>query len=413
MIAEILTIGDELLIGETVDTNSTWIAHALDEVGIQTIKITTISDQIDQIKNSLQNSLESADLVICTGGLGPTHDDISKKAIAEFFDDHLIFNPSVYNNIKTLLARFGKDVSELNKTQAMVPSTCKVIQNLRGTAPGMIMQKGEKMVVSLPGVPHEMRGLMQSEVIPLIQSLTSGGIIHRYLMTFGVVEADLAVKLESLINNLNEAVKIAFLPSPGHVKIRFSSRTNSPEDGLPLIDAAKKDFQNVLGNCVFGYDKETMESVVARLLTNSGKTIATAESCTGGALASKLTSVPGSSTYFLGSIIAYSNEVKEKQLQISREILQTVGAVSKDVVEAMAENVRVKFSSDFALSTSGIAGPDGGTEDKPVGTIWIALATNDKVVSKKLNLGFNRKVNISLTSDHAMDMLRKELLEKT
>ena len=410
MKADIISIGDELLIGQTVNTNASWIAKALDDAGVEVGKIITIGDDVKEIRKSVKKSFKKNDLVLVTGGLGPTHDDITKDVLCKLFDDHLVFDQQVYEDVCELLKKFGRTVSDLNKTQAMVPSKCRVIRNDRGTAPGMIFTAGGKILVSMPGVPFEMKNMVTSAVIPKVleQNLTIKKM-HRHIKTFGIAEADLSEKLKPVIEKLPSSVNMAFLPSPGHVKIRLSVRNRDLDLAVKLLSTEEKKVVDIIGSGVYGFDDDSLEVIAGKLLTENNLTVSTAESCTGGFLASRISSVPGASNYFKGSVIAYSNEVKQDLLKVSQDDLEQYGAVSDEVVCQMARGVRELLHTDYGLATSGIAGPEGGTEDKPVGTIWIALANASGVKSLKLRLGFNRALNISLTTDHVLNFLRKEL----
>ena len=411
--AEIITIGDELLLGDTIDTNAAWMAKALDNLGISVSRISTISDDEKDIFQALDRAIQTNKLVLITGGLGPTHDDITKFSLSKYFDDELVFNETVENDVKKLLATFGRDISELNKTQAMVPSKCTVIRNPRGTAPGMVFREKNSTVVSMPGVPHEMKSMMETSVIGIISKISSNGIkLHRYIKTFGIAEADLADKLKGAIESMDKELKLAFLPSPGHVKLRFSAKgtdINALEDKLQK-EVSK--FSDLIGLHAYGFEDDSIASVVGRELKERNQSLAVAESCTGGKLASNITAIPGSSNYFNGSVVAYSNKIKELLLEVDKKDIESKGAVSEEVVSQMAEGVRLKMNADFGLATSGIAGPDGGTKEKPVGTIWIAMSSEEGIKTKKLQLGFDRSLNISYTADYVLNMLRKELTKQ-
>jgi len=410
MNAGIITIGDELLIGETTDTNATWLAKSLDDAGLHVLRIYTIEDDEEEIHSHLNEMLKDVQFVVITGGLGPTHDDVTKYALCNFFKDELVFNETVYKGIEKMMVSFGKDVSALNRTQAMIPSTCKALLNFHGTAPGMKFEFDDKTVISMPGVPHEMKYIMNEHVLPHVKGIDSDEKkIHRHIKTFGIAEADLATKLSALITQLDDGIKLAFLPSPGIVKIRITAKGVSDSEALEKISKIESEILSLLGDYCFAFESDKMESVVGNILSKNQSTLSTAESCTGGKLASILTSIPGSSVYFIGSVIAYNNDIKETQLKVSKEKLINHGAVSEEVVSEMASNVREIMKTNYALATSGIAGPDGGTPEKPVGTIWIALATEKKILTKKLQLGFNRETNIRITAMHCLNLLRKEL----
>lgn len=410
MKAYIINIGDEILIGETTNTNASWMAFSLDQCGVEVKKVIVIGDDHQAIISSLEEGLNEAELVLITGGLGPTHDDITKHTLCEYFNDKLIFDENVHSDIETLLGKHGKKINELNRTQAYVPAGCKVLSNKLGTAPGMMFDNNGRIVISMPGVPHEMKSMMSDSVLPIIKQRKDAGFsLHRHIHTFGLAEANMAEILMPVLKELNGGVKLAFLPSPGHVKLRLTAKGNDLQHLEKLLKNEERKILEYIGEYIYGYEKDKLEEVIAGLLIKVNKSLVTAESCTGGMLASKLTSVSGSSTYFLGSIVAYSNKMKEDVLGVSNELLEKYGAVSKEVVSAMAEGARQKLNSDYSLATSGIAGPDGGTKEKPVGTIWIAMSSSEGTVAKKLNLGFDRNTNIRLTSDYCLDLLRKEL----
>lgn len=387
------------------------MASELDGVGVFTERMVVIGDDELEIISTLDEALKSADIVLFTGGLGPTHDDITKHCLARYFDDKLIHNEEVLSDVEALVKRHGKEVNDLNKTQALVPSKCEVIRNNIGTAPGMIFHRDKQMIISMPGVPYEMKNMMHNAVIPKISAFTEGIIrIHRHLKTFGIAEAMLAEQLSDTIEGMHKDVKLAFLPSPGHVKLRLTMKGKDRKEMDVILDAEVERFQRVIGEHLYGFEGDQMESVVGALLKKRGGTLVTAESCTGGRIGSKLTSIPGSSDYFLGSAIVYSNAMKSTLLNVPLSLIEKHGAVSEEVVRDMAQNARAIMKADYALATSGIAGPDGGTEEKPVGTIWIALASEAGVKTKLLKLGFNRRNNMDLTCDYALNLLRKELL---
>ena len=410
MKAYIINIGDEILIGETINTNASWMAYSLDHSGVEVKKIIVIGDDKKAIISSLEESLNEADLVLITGGLGPTHDDITKHTLCEYFNDELVFNEKVYSDIVSLLKKHGKEINELNRTQAFVPKGCKVMPNKKGTAPGMMFNKNGRIIISMPGVPHEMKSMMSDSVLPIIKQRKDAGYsLHRHIHTFGLAEANMAEILMPVLKELNGGVKLAFLPSPGHVKLRLTSKGNDLQHLENLLKNEERKILEYIGEYIYGYEKDKLEEVIGGLLVKFKKSLVTAESCTGGMLASRITSVSGSSKYFLGSVIAYSNNMKEEILSVPNQLLEKHGAVSEEVVSAMAEGARKRFGADYSLATSGIAGPDGGTVEKPVGTIWIAMSSSQGIIAKKLNLGFDRNTNIRLTSDYCLDLLRKEL----
>ncbi len=413
MKAYIINIGDELLLGDTVNTNGSWMASVMDSVGFEVIQIKIIGDEEEEIVMAIDEAFLRAEIILITGGLGPTHDDITKHTLCKYFNDVLIKDNDVLKDVETILSHFGKKINEINMKQAMVPSKCEIVRNKRGTAPGMIFRKKEKIIISMPGVPHEMKSMMENDILPMIRKNAHGSIrLHKYLKTFGIAEANLVEILHKVIENMNQVVKLAFLPSAGQVKLRLTATGKSELELKKILEREEQLFIENLGTYLYGFSKDSMASVLGELLIEKGKTVATAESCTGGTLASKITSIPGSSAYYIGSVITYTNKLKIQELNISESMLKEHGAVSEPVVIRMAEAIREKFGTDIGLSTSGIAGPDGGTNKKPVGTIWIGMSFKNRTKAIKIKLNYNRKVNIDLTSDHAMNLLRLELQGK-
>lgn len=412
MTADIITIGDEILIGQIVDTNSTWIANQLESVGVQVRQITSISDEKEHILSTLEASLKASDLVILTGGLGPTNDDITKHALCEFFQDELVMDERVLNDVQTLFAKFGRRMNLLNEQQAMIPSKCRVFRNTKGTAPGMCFEKEEKMVLSLPGVPFEMKHLMQ-EFIPFLQDKYHlPHIIHQLVVLRGIVESHLAELLEEWELAIPKEIKLAYLPSKGYIKLRLTARGS---DRLFLEKAIKEQLEKlrqIAGEyfCVFQVLKN--ESIIAELLKKNNSTLATAESCTGGNIAHRITSIAGSSAYFKGSVVAYSEEVKRAQLGVSLETIALHHVVSEEVVKEMAQGVKNKLGVDYALATSGIAGPDGGEKNKPVGTVCIALATPFQTIAQTYYFTGSRCEVIEKATEKALWMLKESLENK-
>lgn len=412
MKAEILTIGDEILIGQIVDTNSAWLGQELNLLGIKVNRINSISDDHFAIISALEESLSRADIVLITGGLGPTKDDITKKAIADFFQVEMIFNEDVMDYVASLFAARGIVMAESNKSQAMLPANCKVLHNSNGTAPGMWFEKDNKVIVSMPGVPYEMKGIFSEEVIPSLKQHFKTPIIkHKTVLTQGVGESTLMEKIETWENSLAaNALKLAYLPQPGMVRLRISGVGENEKQLEDLIQSKVEELQQLIPSYIFGYDNETLEQVVGQLLAKNGKTLSTAESCTGGYIAHLITSISGSSAYFMGSVVAYDNRIKEEILNVSHQNLIDFGAVSQQVVEEMALGVQAKFKTDYAIATSGIAGPTGGTAEKPVGTVWVAIASPLGVKSKLLRFGNSRERNIRQAAIFALNLLRKEIL---
>lgn len=413
MKAEIISIGDELLIGQVINTNSSWMAVELNKNGIQVIKITTIGDSGDEIKNAITNAHNNADIILLTGGLGPTKDDITKQVLADYYDSKLIFHEPTYEQVKFIFAMRKFKVSDVNKKQAEIPEACIPLKNNHGTAPGMWFENNGKVLVSLPGVPFEMKSLLKEEVIPRLQSkFKLKHIFHKTIMTTGVGESMLAEIIEDWENTLPRNIKLAYLPQPGIVRLRLSAAGNNKQELENEIITHCKKLTTYIPEIIFGYDDISLEEVISNKLMNTGCTLSTAESCTGGYIAHLITSIAGSSNYFKGAIVSYSNQVKESQLGVNSNILEKHGAVSREVIEQMAIGGKKQLKTDYCLATSGIAGPEGGTKEKPVGTIWIALATPTGVQSKLFHFGEHRGRNIRRSSLAALNMLRMELVTK-
>jgi nicotinamide-nucleotide amidase len=409
--AEIISIGDELLIGQVVNTNASWMAVELNKAGIGVVHIEAISDDSESIKRALDHAADRADVVLITGGLGPTRDDITKHVLADYFHSKLVFHEPSYEQVKRLFHKRNRDVLPVNRKQAEVPDNCIPLLNIHGTAPGMWFEKEGRIFVSMPGVPYEMKTLMSDHVIPMLkEKFGLEPIYHKTIMTFGMGESRIAEKIAAIEDSMPAHIKLAYLPQPGMVRIRLSASGLDRDTLLKDLNEQSERIRKRIPSLVFGYNEMSLEKVIGNLLKEQGRTMVTAESCTGGYLAHLITSIPGSSAYFLGSIIAYANEVKIQQLGVKPSDLDQHGAVSKEVVEAMARGARETLGADYALSTSGVAGPDGGTEEKPVGTVWVALATPENVSSKLLHLGDDRGRNIRVSALAAMNMLRLELI---
>jgi len=413
MKAEIITIGDEILIGQIVDTNSQWIAHELNSIEIEIVKKTSISDNKVEIFKAIDLAKLNADLIVLTGGLGPTDDDYTKDALSEYFKSKLVINYDTLKQIERLISQRGGELNERNRNQALAPDNCKVIANNLGTAPGLWFEFEGKTLISMPGVPFEMKEMMINYILPeLKKNSTNVHIIHKLVLTQGISESKLAEKLEEWESKLPAELKLAYLPSPGIIKLRLTAKGT---DKL-MLDKAINDNINkltkVIPDYICGFDAEALEEILAKALIEKSITISAAESCTGGNISHLITSIPGSSSYFKGSVIAYSNEIKEKILGVNISILNTYGAVSKQTVEAMAIGVRQIFNTDYAVATSGIAGPTGGTDEKPVGTIWIAVSNHNGVISKKFLFGDQRDRNIQRASLTALNMVLKQINNK-
>ncbi len=409
--AEIITIGDEILIGQIIDTNSQWISTELDLIGVKVHKKTSIRDEESAILEELKDAFVRSNLILMTGGLGPTKDDITKKTIAKFFNVGLKRDEDILDHVKGLFEKRGRVMNEHNYDQAALPENCIPLMNYWGTAPGMWFEKDGKILVSMPGVPIEMKNLVKGDVLPRLRKYFDTPIIkHKTIKTIGIGESDMMSLIADWENALPQHIKLAYLPRLGQVRLRLSG-IGDQNDKLEqeLNDWAEK-LKDYIPKFIYGYEQDEIEEVIGSLLSANNLSISTAESCTGGQVASRITSVAGSSKYFIGSIIAYSNDVKVRELEVNPEDIKNEGAVSEIVVKQMAENIREKFNSDIGLSTSGIAGPDGGTKDKPVGTIWIALSDNKGTITKKLQIGLNREMNIELTTLSLLNLLRKRLM---
>lgn len=407
---EIITIGDEILIGQIVDTNSAWMAKELNRVGMELAQITSVHDDAQHIINSLELALERADIVLFTGGIGPTKDDITKQTLCKYFDTKLIFNEAVYQNIERLFVNRPNAMNELNRLQAMVPENCTVIQNKVGTAPITWFEKNGKVIVSMPGVPYEMKTVMSMEIIPRLQKqFDTPVLLHKTVQVYGYPESALAIKIADWEKALPEFIKLAYLPNSGIVKLRLSGLLDNALELEFIINQQIDLLSQLLGKSIIAYEDIPMEEVIGNLLLAKGKMLATAESCTGGNIAHSFTLIPGSSEFFKGSVVAYSNEVKENILGVKTDDLLKHGAVSKTVVEQMAIGVRKLLKSDVAIATSGIAGPTGGTSEKPIGTTWISACSNETIISREFHFGSIREQNIHRASQAALVLL-KEIL---
>jgi nicotinamide-nucleotide amidase len=401
--AEIITIGDEILIGQTIDTNSAWLGDNLSQLGIPVSRIVSISDQPDEIRSALADSMGRAKLVLVTGGLGPTNDDRTKKTLADFFGSTMIVNPDVLADIEKLLTSRNIAVSQLNRDQALVPHNCRVIRNPSGTAPGMWFEQKGCVVISMPGVPYEMKAMMEHTLLKAISEyFNTPPIIHKTIMTTGIAESRLAAHIKNWEDQLPDGFSLAYLPSPGIVKLRITARGNDTEAVRARMDQLVQGLLPLISDWHFGFDDRPLEQVTGDLLTSSGLTVATA----GGTVASLLTSIPGSSAYFKGSVVAYSNDIKESLLRVNKTTLAEHGAVSREAVEEMAASARDIFQTDYSVAVSGIAGPDGGTNEKPVGTVWIAVAGPTSVESSRFSMGEHRGRNITKSALAALNMLR-------
>jgi nicotinamide-nucleotide amidase len=411
MKAAIITIGDELLIGQTVDTNSAWMGAEMSKSGFDLFRITSVHDRHGDIVYALDESSKEADVVLITGGLGPTSDDITKQTLAEYFNSHLTVNQEVLGMIENMMRLRNFPMNDKNLKQAEVPESCRVLFNSAGTAPGMWFEKGGTIFISMPGVPNEMKHIMQTHVLPeLNKRFTSQVIIHKNIMTYGSFEAKLAEILTSFESGLPSNIKLAYLPSSGVIKLRLTGSGADQKSLEAQLNEQVKILYKTIPDLIYGENEESLEMVAGRLLSSKGKTLCTAESCTGGEIAHLITSVPGSSAYYTGSIIAYDNKVKNRILKVREETVLKYGAVSEEVVKEMAKGARKLMGTDFAVATSGISGPDGGTDSKPVGTIWMAVASEKGVVAEKRTFGKDRLTNIKRFSLAALNLLRVQII---
>lgn len=414
MKCEVISIGDELLIGQTINTNASWIGEQINILGFTISHCLVISDLKNDIINALDQAYKRSDIIIITGGLGPTNDDITKHTLTEYFNTTLMLNIEIEKNIIDYFTNRNLPILQSNRDQALIPKSCQVLPNSRGSASGMWFEKNGVVFISLPGVPYEMKGIMNDHVFSRLLALKGDEniIINKTIRTHGMGESFLAEVIKSWEKKLaNENIKLAYLPSPGIVKLRLSIIGKDRKSSEEKLNSYILKLKKLIPEQIYGYDTDTMEGVVSNLLKEKKHTLSTAESCTGGNISKMITSISGSSSFFNGSVVSYTNKSKSQLLDVNDQVIEKHGAVSKQVVEQMAKNVRLKFDSDYGISTSGIAGPTGGTADKPVGTVWIAVASEEKVISKKLNLGYNRERNIHVSSLSVLNLLRLELIK--
>ena len=413
MKAAIITIGDELLIGQTIDTNSAWMGAEMSKAGFDVFRITSVHDKREDILYALGEVSGIADVVLITGGLGPTSDDITKPVLCEFFNTHLVENQDVLRMIKEMMGRRNNAMNENNRRQALVPESCRVLYNAKGTAPGMWFEKDGTIYVSMAGVPSEMKYIMSEHVLPeLNRRFTSQVIIHRNIMTYGTFEARLAELLTDFENGLPANVRLAYLPSSGVIKLRLTGKGNIREKLEEEISRQVEILHKTIPEYIYGENEETLEKVTGDLLRSRNLTVSTAESCTGGEISSLLTSIPGSSDYYKGSVIAYSNSIKKSLLGVPEAILEKYGAVSEQTVSNMARECRILLNTDFCIATSGIAGPAGGSDDKPVGTLWMAVSSATETVAEKRVFGTDREMNIKRFSMAALNLLRQQIIKQ-
>ena len=406
MNAIIITIGDEILMGQILDTNAQYIARRLTEIGVEVVEELSIPDKREEIYETVDYAMQEADLILVTGGLGPTKDDVTKKVLAEYFGSRLVFNPQAMEWLEELLRNRNLPMNENNKSQAFLPDNCRILHNFKGTASGMWFEKGWKSLISMPGVPFEMEHLMDTYVIPDLKAKYPHlQLEYRMLKVYDVPESQLAQHLETWENALGDGLRLAYLPSPGLVKLRITSKGEAVKHLEDTYESLKK----ILEGMRYVEGEDALEKQIGDMLRRKGVTVATAESCTGGEIAHMITSVPGSSAYFKGSVVSYANEVKVNVLGVQAADLEREGAVSETVVLQMAEGVKKLMHTDYAVSTSGVAGPDGGTPEKPVGTVWIGVATPDKTFARKFVFSFTRERNIAKAAVKALELLMMEI----
>lgn len=407
MNAIIITIGDEILLGQILDTNSKYIASNLTGMGVEVVEMLSIPDKREEIFETVDYAMQQADLIIVTGGLGPTKDDVTKKVLAEYFGSHLVMNEEVMGWLKDLLGGRGIAMNENNRSQAILPDNCRILRNYKGTASGMWFERGWKSLISLPGVPFEMEHLMETYVIPDLKvKYPHLQLKYRMLKVYDIPESELAQRLDRWEDALPDGLKLAYLPSPGLVKLRLTAKGEGVKHLPEYYDSLKAELH---GLHVAEGEEGALEKQFGKIFREKGVTIATAESCTGGYIAHLITSVPGSSDYFKGSVVSYANEVKIKVLGVNSNDLDREGAVSETVVLQMAEGVKKLLGTDYAVSTSGIAGPDGGTPEKPVGTVWIGVATPVKTFARKFVFSLTRERNIAKAAAKALELVLQEV----
>jgi nicotinamide-nucleotide amidase len=408
--AEILAIGDELLYGQTLDTNSHWISGELDKAGIKTVRRTTVGDTEADILAAFSAAEQRADIILITGGLGPTSDDLTKPCLANYFNCEIKIHEEALAEVTEFFKSRGRELTETNRQQAALPVCCEKITNAIGTAPGMWFEKDGKVFISMPGVPHEMKKMMKDIVIPKLQRhFKTPVILHRVIRTAGIGESFLADKLSGWEKSLPANMKLAFLPGLGEVKLRLTATGNSIDQLQQDTNACIQNLKPLLGDYIYAAEDVELEQAVGQLLRERKLTLAIAESCTGGYLSHLVTSVPGSSDYFMGSMIPYAYDIKMRQLGVKPETLERYGAVSEPTIIEMANIVRAKFNTDLGVATSGIAGPGGATPEKPVGTVWIAYSDKHQTVTRKLQLSKDRLINIKLAANAVLNLIRLSL----
>lgn len=411
MKAYIVTIGDEILIGQIIDTNSAWIANQMNLIGYEIAGILSLSDTEDSIQSGLDFCSSKADVILMTGGLGPTKDDITKKAIAHYLGDELVFHEGMWNDIQAFFEKLGRKTTALHKEQCYMPASALLLNNKMGTAPGMLFETKQADIISMPGVPYEMKSIMNDEVIPRLKSKSNITVMHQTLATVGYGETALSDKIDDIVQNFPDHLKLAFLPSLGKVRLRISGNATDQNELQNEIQYFANKIKERLSTTIFAEEDIALEKALGHLCKQKNVKIGFAESCTGGLISHKITSIPGSSAYFTGSFVVYSYEMKESLLGVKKETLDQYGAVSEETVIEMVDGGLRHSDADIIVAVSGIAGPGGGTPDKPVGTIWLAIGNKNKTETKKLQLLKDRTLNIEYTSNVALNLVRLFLLE--
>lgn len=411
MKAFILTIGDEILIGQVTDTNATYMANALNAEGIEVVEHLSVSDSPKGILDGLERGLAAADVVLITGGLGPTKDDITKTVLAEYFGTEMVFHQPTWERLQRFLTRFGHEPQEKHKQQCLLPATAEVLVNKLGTAPGMLLKQGAKMAFSMPGVPYEMRYLIDHEVIPRLQQIETNQPKLRSItiLTAGAGESVIAEQIAEVEDELPPTMSLAYLPNLGTVRLRLSIRGEDEEQMQLELRKYQLKIEQIVGNLVYGHGQKSLGEAIGELLNENGLTLGTVESCSGGQVAQMLTSIPGASSYFHGGIVAYDNRIKQELLGVKKETLQAFGAVSEATAREMVAGGLSKLKTDLVVATTGIAGPGGGTAEKPVGTIWIAVGDKNRTVTHLLRAGKDRERNITYTALQALNLVRRFL----
>jgi nicotinamide-nucleotide amidase len=411
MKAEIITIGDELLIGQVIDTNSAWLGQILVKNDIPIAYKTTISDQKESIVQQLNTSIERSDLIVITGGLGPTKDDITKKTLAEYFNMGWRIDPQVLQHLEMIFEKKSRKMLALNVMQAELPENCETLFNEWGTAPGMWFEFNGKIIISLPGVPYEMKNIFEFQALPkILQQFKTEKLHYKTMLTFNIPESLLALKIRDIEDNLPEHIKLAYLPNLNVVRLRLTGKSTGKNDIVYEIEQIANQIKECLGDAVVSEEDQTMSEIISDLLKSKNYTLSVAESCSGGLISHQLTMIPGASKYFVGSVVSYSNSVKRHQLGVESTLFETVGAVSEQVVEQMAKGVREKLKTDYSIAISGVAGPGGGSEEKPVGTVFIGISSKNLTIVKRFHFVGDRQNIILRTSNMAFDILRRLIL---